>query len=72
MPKKRKKHPKLPNGFGSIRYLGKNRHNCYAVHPPAKIDQLGNVVRSPAICYVDDWIKQLQRHLNKFRCWVES
>lgn len=25
--------------------------------PPAKIDQLGNVVRSPAICYVDDWIK---------------
>ena len=57
MPKKRKKHPKLPNGFGSIRYLGKNRHNCYAVHPPAKIDQLGNVVRSPAICYVDDWIK---------------
>lgn len=57
MPKKRKKHPKLPNGFGSIRYLGKNRHNCYAVHPPAKIDQLGNVVRSPAICYVDDWLK---------------
>ena len=45
MPKKRKKHPKLPNGFGSIRYLGKNRHNCYAVHPPAKVDQLGNVVR---------------------------
>lgn len=57
MPKKRKTYPKLPNGFGSIRYLGKNRRNCYAVHPPATIDQLGHVVRSPAICYVDDWLK---------------
>lgn len=57
MPKKRKTYPKLPNGFGSIRYLGKNRRNCYAVHPPATIDASGKVVRPPAICYVDDWIK---------------
>lgn len=58
MPKtKRKKYPKLPNNFGSIRYLGANRRNCYAVHPPARIDELGNVQRPPAICYVDDWIK---------------
>lgn len=57
MPKKRKTYPKLPNGFGSIRYLGKNRRNCYAVHPPAKINEYGKVVRSPAICYVDDWLK---------------
>ena len=58
MPKaKRKKYPKLPNSFGSIRYLGANRRNCYAVHPPAKIDELGTVKRPPAICYVDDWIK---------------
>lgn len=54
---KRKKYPKLPNSFGSIRYLGANRRNCYAVHPPARIDELGKVKRPPAICYVDDWIK---------------
>lgn len=52
MPK-RKKHPRLPNGYGSIRFLGKSRKNAYAVHPPADID--GN--RPPALCYVDDWMK---------------
>ena len=57
MPKKRKTYPKLPNGFGSIRYLGKNRRNCYAVHPPAMIDASGKAVRPPAICYVDDYLK---------------
>ena len=57
MPKKRKTYPKLPNGFGSVRYLGKNRRNCYAVHPPATIDAAGKAVRPPAICYVDDWLK---------------
>ncbi|MBE5703904.1 MAG: integrase [Ruminococcus sp.] len=55
---KRKKYPKLPNSFGSIRYLGKGRRNCYAVHPPATIDGItGKVVRPPAICYVDDYPK---------------
>lgn len=49
----RKKHQRLPNGYGSIRYLGKGRRNAYAVHPPADID--GN--RPPALCYVDDWMK---------------
>lgn len=49
----RKKHQRLPNGYGSIRYLGKRRKNPYAVHPPADID--GN--RPRAICYVDDWMK---------------
>lgn len=59
MPKKkaRKKYPKLPSGFGSIRYLGSGRRNCYAVHPPATIDALGHVIRPAAICYTDDWIK---------------
>ena len=57
MSKKRKKYPKLPNSFGSIRYLGKNRRNCFAVHPPATLDATGKVVRPPAICYVDDWLK---------------
>lgn len=57
MAKKRKKYPKLPNSFGSIRYLGKNRRNCFAVHPPAFKDDSGALVRPSAICYVDDWIK---------------
>ena len=57
MAKKRKKYPKLPNNFGSIRYLGKNRRNCFAVHPPATPDAAGKLKRPPAICYVDDWIK---------------
>lgn len=54
---KRKKYPKLPNSFGSIRYLGKGRRNCYAVHPPATINKTGKPVRPPAICYVDDYLK---------------
>ncbi|MDO5362872.1 MAG: integrase [Eubacteriales bacterium] len=55
--KARKKYPRLPSGFGTIRYLGENRRNCYAVHPPAEIDALGNVKRPAALCYTDDWIK---------------
>lgn len=58
MPKKkRKKYPKLPSGFGTIRYLGSGRRNCYAVHPPSVIDALGHVQRPAALCYTDDWIK---------------
>lgn len=55
MPKRRK-HPKLPNGYGSIRYLGKGRRRPYAVHPPVKEFTLNGVpVTPPALCYVDDW-----------------
>lgn len=55
MPK-RKKHPRLPSGWGSIRYLGKGRRNPYAVHPPCtETDDKGNYIRPPALCYVDDW-----------------
>ena len=55
MPR-RKKYPRLPNAFGSVRYLGKNRSNPYAVHPPAEeTDEHGNYIRPKAICYVDDW-----------------
>lgn len=55
MPK-RKKFPRLPNAYGSVRYLGKRRTNCYAVHPPCtEINELGDYVRPKAICYVDDW-----------------
>lgn len=55
MPK-RKKHPRLPNSFGSIRYLGPNRTNSYAVHPPCKeFNYAGDYVRPKALCYVNDW-----------------
>jgi integrase len=55
MPK-RKKHPRLPSSFGSIRYLGKGRANPYAVHPPCtERDDLGFYIRPKALCYVPDW-----------------
>ena len=53
---RRKKYPKLPSGWGSIRYLGKGRRNPYAVHPPCtEVDEKGNYIRPPALCYVPDW-----------------
>lgn len=55
---KRKKYPKLPNGFGSIKYLGKGRRNCYAVHPPVtEFTEEGIPVTPKALCYVDEWMK---------------
>jgi len=55
---KRKKYPKLPNGFGSIKYLGKNRRNPYGVYPPCQEFTLEGVpVTRKALCYVDDWMK---------------
>lgn len=53
---KRKKHPKLPNGYGSIKYLGKGRRNPYAVYPPVKeFDVDGKAIQGKALAYVDDW-----------------
>lgn len=55
MPK-RKRHPVLPNGWGTIRYLGKNRTNPYAVHPPCtERYENGYYKRPPVLCYVKDW-----------------
>lgn len=57
MPK-RKKYPKLPNGYGSIKYLGAGRRNPFGVYPPTKEFTLDGVPKTPkAICYVDTWIK---------------
>lgn len=57
MPR-RKKHPKLPNGYGSIKYLGAGRTNPYAVHPPTTEFTLDGIPKTPkALCYVDDWYK---------------
>lgn len=57
MPK-RKKYQKLPNGYGSIKFLGKGRRNPYAVHPPVTEFKLnGSPITPKALCYVDSWIK---------------
>ena len=54
----RRKHPKLPNGYGSIKKLSGKRRNPYAVYPPSKgLDEKGNPIMEPAICYTDDWYK---------------
>lgn len=57
---KKKKYPKLPNGYGQIRYLGKKRRNPYGVYPPAKYDENGKAISQKAICYVDSWIKAFE------------
>lgn len=58
MPRRRK-YPKLPNGYGSIKRLsGKNRTNPFGVYPPTKeFNENGNPVAQKALCYVDDWYK---------------
>lgn len=54
---KRKKYPKLPNGYGQIRYLGKNRRNPYGVYPPAQDEYENGQMKPPAaLCYVNDWL----------------
>lgn len=56
MANKKPKHPKLPNGFGSIKKLSGNRTNPYAVYPPAKErTETGSPKTQPALCYVSDW-----------------
>ena len=56
MPKK-KKHPRLPNGFGQIIHLSGNRRNPYAVYPPSDtFDSSGRYLRKKALCYVPEWL----------------
>ena len=53
---KRKKHPRLGNGLGSIKYLGDGRSNPYGVYPPEyRITPKGTMVYKKALCYVPDW-----------------
>ena len=54
---KRKRYPKLPNGYGSISYLGKGRRNPYCVRPPVtEFDENGKPIQGKPICYTDTWI----------------
>ena len=54
MPR-RKRHTKLPNGYGNISYLGKGRRRPYAVYPPATTRIQGNTVRPKAIGYCETY-----------------
>lgn len=52
----RKKHKKLPNGFGSIKKLSGTRNKPYAAYPPTTEYSInGNPVPVPAIGYYEDW-----------------
>lgn len=55
MPAKRKKRMRLPNGFGSIKYLGKGRRNPYAVYPPVERWTASGPVTPPALGYRETW-----------------
>lgn len=51
-----RKHPRLANGMGSIKYLGKGRTNPYAVYAPEyRVTPHGSLSYSKPICYVPDW-----------------
>lgn len=51
----RKRRLKLPNGFGSIKFLGKNRRNPYAVYPPVTEWTVKGPVTPPALGYKETW-----------------
>lgn len=54
--RRKKKHIKLPNGFGSIKKLSGNRSKPYAAYPATKEFKLnGSPVPVPAIGYFEDW-----------------
>lgn len=57
----RRKHPKLPNGYGSIKKLSGNRRNPYGVYPPTtEFSPTGSPKTPPALCYVRDWYTGFQ------------
>lgn len=49
----RRSYPRLPNGMGHIKFIGKGRSNPYAVLPP--VYKNGSYEYSKALCYVPDW-----------------
>lgn len=52
---RRKKRMKLPNGFGSIKYLGAGRRNPYAVYPPVQEWTRTGPVSPKALGYRETW-----------------
>lgn len=54
--KKKQKHPRLPSGFGSIRYLGGKRSRPYQVRAAAHMEG-DTIVPGDILTYTDDWYK---------------
>lgn len=52
---KRKKRMKLPNRFGSIKYLGEGRRNPYAAYPPVTEYSFNSPVTPKALGYRETW-----------------
>ena len=52
---KRKKRMKLPNNFGSIKYLGKGRRRPYGVYPPVEEWNFSGPVSPKALAYTESW-----------------
>lgn len=54
----KRKYPKLPNGFGSVKRLSGNRTNPFAVYPPvSEYNENGSAITPKALTYVDEWLK---------------
>ncbi len=73
--RQRKKHKKLPNGFGSIKKLSGNRTKPFAAYPPTTEFKLnGSPVTMPAIGYYEDWYEAFDalREYNKNPYNIES
>lgn len=61
--KRAMRRTRLPNHFGSIRYLGAGRQNAYAVHVTVKVEgDRGSISGRKAICYTKGWEEGT-------RCW---
>lgn len=53
---RKKKYPRLPNGYGQIRKLSGNRRNPFGVYPPQiEEDPDGRKLPVKALCYVPTW-----------------
>lgn len=54
--KKRIKHPRLPSGFGTIRYLGEKRSRPYQVRAAAHMEG-DQAIPGEVLAYTEDWYK---------------
>lgn len=52
---RRKRRMKLPNNFGSIKYLGKGRRRPYGVYPPVTEYTFKGPVSPKALAYTETW-----------------
>ncbi len=55
MARRHRKRMKLPNGFGSIKYLGEGRRRPYGVYPPVTEYTFKGPVSPKALAYTATW-----------------